>query len=286
MKKILLSLLFCSTAFAELPSIRNDSCSTVLNGTNGLPGYMCVDSTGKLSMSIPASATSIAKNEDAAAASGDTGAFVLGVANEAKSNLASNDGDYTPLAVTRAGVLYSNINIGSIPSADIANSILKSEDATIASGDAGVAMLNQRLDQLATGQTGGNNEYAVPIVDTLSRQYVNAWGAAVTEFFSSCSSSITGTSRTAIKAAVASNRIYVSSITCKNTSAVNSGMDFTDGAGTQLAAGHITAQTVSGAWTATFPTPLRGSSNTDFSVTMNTTSTATVCCANGFISPY
>jgi hypothetical protein len=222
--------------------------------------------------------------EDVAFAAGQAMMQAGAVNNRSLTSYNATNGDALPVGAGDMGNVLSTLIHDTNINATI--QVSKFEDTGVVSGDSGLPSLAQRLDQLATGQTGSNNEYALPIVDTLSRLYVNPWGAAVTEFFSSCSSSITGVSRTAIKSAVASNRIYVTSISCKNTSAVNSGMDFTDGAGAQLAAGHITAQTVGGAWVASFPVPLRGSSNTDFSVTMNTTSTATVCCANGFTSPY
>jgi len=45
--------------------------------------------------------------EDAAHTTGDMGNFVLAVANEAKSDLVSADGDYTPFAVSKKGELYT-----------------------------------------------------------------------------------------------------------------------------------------------------------------------------------
>ena len=226
------------------------------------------------------------QREDESSFSGALGVLGIGYTNEGQGTLNSVDGDWGSPAYTRRGntpaTLMYDPGVGGAAAA--ANQAIRKEDDPVTSADAGIGILTQRLDQLATGQTGSNNEYAAPIVDTLSRLYVNPWGAAVTEFSSSCSSAITGTSRTAIKAAVASNRIYTTSITCSNSGGAASIFNISDGAGAVLAVGALAATV--GSYTASFPVPLRGSLNTDLSVTMNTTSTSTICCANGFISPY
>lgn len=158
------------------------------------------------------------------------------------------------------------------------------EDIGLSSGQAGFTPLVKFLDtnpfDPAVSSTGDGQHI---LSDAEGRMAVNAYGANVAEFYSSCSSAITGTARTAIKAAVASNRIYVTSISCSNNSAVSSQASFTDGAGAQLAAGNITALGGVG-FVQTFPVPLRGTVNTDFSVTLTTTATSTICCANGYIA--
>lgn len=167
--------------------------------------------------------------------------------------------------------------------AGVNNPVIKEDVATL-DGGSGFAAFLKFLDtnpfDAAVSSTG---DAQFMLADAEGRFAVNAYGANVAEFFSSCSSAITGTSRTAIKAGVASNRIYVTSITCSNNSAVTSQMSFTDGAGAQLAAGNVTALGGTG-FDATFPVPLRGTVNTDFSVTLTTTATSTICCANGYIA--
>lgn len=181
-----------------------------------------------------------------------------------------------------------NVNIDANTQLSTATGILKQEDVAPASGDAGVAILNQRLDQLATGQTGSNNEYALPIVDTLSRLYVNPWGSAVTEFSSSCGTATASTADVAIKAAVASNRIYVGAITCASSDADNAtNINFKDGT-TVVAVGGVNqmATTSAGTFTATFNPPLRGTSNTAFNFNTAVSTSSVICCASTFTSPY
>lgn len=123
-------------------------------------------------------------------------------------------------------------------------------------------------------------------VDQYGRTLIgNVHGAEVEEFWSACSASNTGTSDTAIKAAVAANRIYVTSISCFNTATVASSFEIKDGA-TVIYAGGISNSTLAGVayWEHTFGVPLRGTVNTALNFDMATTATATTCCAAGFIS--
>lgn len=209
---------------------------------------------------------------------GSGGSKIFCNSNAALTATVSGDGKLNFVACTTAGALITS---SSIPAS--ATSIAKNEDAVHASSDTGVYALSVYRSSVLQG-AGTTGDYSSLITDIDGRLYVNSYGAAPSEWFSSCSSTITGTARTSVKAAVASNRNYITSVSCKNTSAVASGMDFTDGGGIILAVGNLTAQSVGGSWSSPFPTPLRGSVNTDFSVTMNTTGTSTICCANGFIS--
>jgi len=52
---------------------------------------------------IEADINSLTKAEDSAHSSGDNGIMALGVSNEAKSDLVSDDGDYTPIATNKKG---------------------------------------------------------------------------------------------------------------------------------------------------------------------------------------
>lgn len=164
--------------------------------------------------------------------------------------------------------------------------MVQAEDDTAQSTEGGIpplAILDATLNSEAA-----EGDYAVPKMDMDHRLYVNPYGADPTEWFQSCGTATATTGDVAIKAAVASNRMYVSSITCKNTSAsTGSNMDFKDGA-TQMAVGSIGAFISAGAassqFTATFPVPLRGSVNTALNFATNTSVSSVTCCASGYIS--
>jgi hypothetical protein len=244
--------------------------------------FVNIDSTKQDS-----AATGLLKLVDAVwGGSADAGVQALGVMNQDESSLVITEGDYMPFAIASNGVI--KVSVTSSGQKDGASGLIKNEDATASSGDAGVAALAQRLDQLATGQTTSNSEYAVPLVDTLSRLYVNPWGAAVTEFSSSCGTATASTADVAIKAAVASNRIYVGAITCASSDADNAtNINFKDGT-TVVAVGGVNqmATTSAGTFTATFNPPLRGTSNTAFNFNTAVSTSSVICCASTFTSPY
>lgn len=251
-----------------------------------------VDGMGSLLVNLDynyqgATATGILKLVDTAwGGAADAGVQALAVMNTDESSLVITEGDYMPFAVASNGVV--KVSVTNSGQKDGASGLIKQEDVAAASGDAGVAILNQRLDQLATGQTGSNNEYALPIVDTLSRLYVNPWGSAVTEFSSSCGTATASTADVAIKAAVASNRIYVGAITCASSDADNAtNINFKDGT-TVVAVGGVNqmATTSAGTFTATFNPPLRGTSNTAFNFNTAVSTSSVICCASTFTSPY
>jgi hypothetical protein len=81
--------------------------------------------------------------EDSAHASGDNGAFILGVRNDANATLTSADGDYSPLATDSAGRLK------------IVASGVFAEDSAASSGDLGQFVLAVRRDTV--GATAGTN---------------------------------------------------------------------------------------------------------------------------------
>lgn len=70
-------------------------------------GSLTVDNAGTFAVqaTMAASATSIAKVEDAGHTTGETGAFILGVRNDADTTLTSADLDYSPIAVNSKGYL-------------------------------------------------------------------------------------------------------------------------------------------------------------------------------------
>lgn len=227
-------------------------------------------------------ASGLIKNEDTVASSGDAGVMKLGVSNEAGNTLAA-DGDYTPFAVTTKGV--GLINIDNAFQRSQGAGILKLEDGSASSGDAGVMLLAERQDQLITGKVGGNNRYAANLVDTLSRLYVNPWGAAVTEFIQGCNSAVTTATTGAMLAAEASQRFYVSSWSCTNTGGAASRVILEDGAGTDFA--NVMLPATTGFASVQFPTPVRASAaNSAIQINVITTGTSTICCFNGFKSAY
>jgi hypothetical protein len=163
----------------------------------------------------------------------------------------------------------------------IQKGILKDEDRAALSGDAGVGVFAKLQSAITNDATA--DDYSWFKADTGGR--VISTLAPAGETFQNCSASNTGTSDIAIKAAVASNRIYVTSISCFNTAAVASSIVFKDGS-TQIYVGGVSSSTLAGVsvYTATLPTPLRGTANTALNFAMGTTATATTCCAAGYIS--
>jgi hypothetical protein len=221
--------------------------------------------------------------EDTVAGSGFAGIPPLGVANETATVLSAN-GDFTPISTNTQGAVIGNIDRTFQISA--ANGLLKAEDSVAASGDALVGVAAKRLDQLATGETGSNAEYAVPLVDTLSRLYINPWGAAVTEFWNTCTGTINSATNTSVKASVASNRIYVTSFSCTAFDTTPNQIYVTDGsAGTALDIMQTVSNVVGIGPSRTYPIPLRLTSATALFVTTGTAGSVR-CCASGFISVY
>ena len=121
-------------------------------------------------------------------------------------------------------------------------------------------------------------------VDRFGNQLIISSLSAPGSTWQACTGAITDTTQTAIKAAVALNRIYITEIGCNNSSAVASTLVFQDGAATAIWQGAITAAATNGSYTMTFPVPLRGTVNTALNVTLGTTATNTRCCAAGYIS--
>lgn len=123
-------------------------------------------------------------------------------------------------------------------------------------------------------------------VDLDGRLAVNPWGADPTESGSSCGTATASTADVAMKAAFASNRIYVGSITCSSSDADNStNINFKDGT-TVMAVGGVgqMATTSNGAYSATFNPPLRGTVNTALNFNTAVSTSSVVCCAQWFTS--
>lgn len=260
-----------SFIYESSPATRTDKFST----------QALTDNKGRTQCLIPSLANNIAKDEDAAHASGDTGVQVLGVVvTGSYSPTTSTAGDYASpsLDATTGGVLVELRGAG-----NQAASPIRGEDSTF--GDAQFMMVSgfQTQDPLAQDQSA-SNKLGPPKIDRVGRVITTM--APSGETWQACSASNTGTTDIAIKAAVASNRIYVTSISCYNTAAVDSAMTFKDGT-TAIYAGAIAKQaTNGGGFAVSLPVPLKGTVNTAFNFAMTTTATATTCCAAGYISVY
>lgn len=196
--------------------------------------------------------------------------------DSAATTINSTNLDVGSGAVTGTGELF-------ITSATGATSLAKAEDAAAANANVGILPLTQRSDDI-TNATSTDGDYANMKSDDSGRVYVNVWGNSPGQFYYAVSGSdITNTASTAVKAAVASYRIYVSHISCSNTSAVASRIDLLDGA-TVIWTGLLPTVASSGQLVQAFPVPLRGTVNTAMNVQLATTATATRCAIGGFIA--
>lgn len=226
------------------------------------------------------------KPEDEAVA--DTQAVMMagGVRNETAAIASDTQGDASIIATNRYGAVNVVLDANLINSAVVTTQPVRLEDAASASGDAGLVMLAQVTTAGTAPSSSTNGDYVTFKQDIDGRLNVNAFGSNSDGFWSGCSASNTGTTDIAIKTAVASNRIYVTSLSCFNTSAVASSFTIKDGASTVLYAGGISNSTLTGVayWEHTFGVPLRGSVNTALNFLMAQNATATTCCAAGFIS--
>lgn len=106
-------------------------------------------------------ATDIAKAEDAAHASGDTGLFALAVRKDTAAALAA-DGEYIPLITDSSGKLYVNSGISVTEYA---------EDSAHVTGDKGIMHLAVRKDAVAALAADG--DYIPLIVDASGQLYIS-----------------------------------------------------------------------------------------------------------------
>ena len=164
----------------------------------------------------------------------------------------------------------------------IQKGLLKDEDRAALSLDAGVPIFG-KLQSAITADAAAD-DYSWPKFDTGGRTIIT--NAPAGETWQGCGTATASTSDIAIKAAVASNRIYTTSITCASSDADNAtNINFKDGA-TVIAVGGVNqmATTSAGTFTATFPTPLRGTSNTALNFNTAVSTSSVICCAAGYIS--
>jgi len=185
------------------------------------------------------------------------------------------------IAGPSGGAVGANtVNVVATPGA---TSFLKLEDAAAASGDAGVAILgvaNEAYDQMSPS----SGDYIMPTIDRAGRVAVGFSPAGV--MFNTCGTATATTADVAIKAAVASNRNYITSVTCSSSDADNAtNINFKDGS-TVIAVGGVNqmATTSSGTFHATFPSPLRLTANTAFNFNTAVSTSSVICCASGYIS--
>lgn len=284
--KLLLTLLLATSCLADNQPIRNDTPTTLrdLAANLNVGSNYAVNKYGQLQCLAvvgDGGATSAYKLEDVASASGDAGVFVLGVRNDSITSLTNANGDYSAIATLSSGAV-----IGSIQSIWTGSSFQLAaipEDAAASSGDVVYPMGAITQEPLTVDQNT-NGDYANLKTDRAGRLITAPAGAS--ETWQSCGTATASTADVAIKAAVASHRIYVTSITCSNSSATTaSNINFKD-ATTVIAVGGVSsmAATASGAFFANFPVPLRGSVNTAFNFNTAVAVTSTICCATGYIS--
>jgi hypothetical protein len=227
----------------------------------------------------PVAAQAFTKAEDTGATSGDAGVAVFSVRNDSAAAFAGNL-DYQSLVSNSTGAIEVSLNSAFQQGASVGSSPIRSEDAAFTDGQATIVSGGQALSAIAQS-VGASGDIAPPALDLGNRTIVT--NAPAGETFSLCSGTVTDTVSTAIAPALASNRRYITSITCSNTSAVQSRIIFRDGV-TAMAVGAIPNAAGGGNYSVTFPTPVRGSVNTAFNMEMATTATATQCCVQGFNS--
>ncbi len=164
----------------------------------------------------------------------------------------------------------------------IQKGILKDEDRAALSLDAGVPIFGKL--QSAITSDAAADDYSWFKADTGGRTITAP--APAGEMWVSCGTATASTADVAIKALVASNRIYVSSVTCASSDADNAtNINFKD-ASTVIAVGGVNqmATTSAGTFTASFPTPLRLASGTAFNFNTAVSTSSVICCGAGWIS--
>jgi hypothetical protein len=240
---------------------------------------------GALQVSLDVNATSSSvrspvRAEDGAIA--DTQAVMMAgaVNNRLRTQYNTTNGDALPIGAGDMG----NVLASPIYDANLNTGVqtIRIEDDAFSNGDA-MTMAGFQMETALTANAGTTGDVSQAKVDAVGRQITTM--APAGESFTNCSGSATGVVDVAIKAAVASNRSYVTSITCSNTAAaVSTEVEIRDGT-TVMDVGYVASTTLGvSQWTKTYPVPLRGSVNTAVNVRPVTTSSATRCCAQGYIS--
>ena len=86
-------------------TITDGGVSITVDGTVAISGDVNVTNSGTFAVQVD----NIAYSEDSAHTTGDDGAFVLAVRNDALADLTSADGDYSGIGVTSKGAVYTEI---------------------------------------------------------------------------------------------------------------------------------------------------------------------------------
>lgn len=101
-----------------------------------------------------------------------------------------------------------------------------------------------------------------------------------------CGTATASTGNIAIKAAVTSGFIYITTITCANSAAATAtNLNFKDGT-IVIAVGGVSQMAAGsdGSFYAEFPVPLKGSKNTAFNFNTDVSVTSVICCGAGYVS--
>ncbi len=270
---------------ASIDKYRNTIVSGDVNGgpvpvafPAGTPGAI----SGTVNVVATPGATSFLQAEDSAIPDLQTGPVILGQRNDAAAIRTTTDGDAATISTNARGALA--IDLDASFRGGGATSIIQVEDVALPDAKSGVVPLVKLQAALTVDAADGD---AGAMKGDLAGRTITTLAPAG-ESWQSCGTATAVTTDVAIKASVASNRIYVTSINCKNTSTtVGPTIDFKDGT-TIIAVGGITATSATGLLTSdltkTFPVPLRGTSATAFNFATNTAVSSVTCCAQGYIS--
>lgn len=224
-------------------------------------------------------ATSILKTEDLAAASGDALVGVAGVINDTYATKAS-DGDYTAPSLTSGGAALSVLVYDSVGTVDNKYPI-KREDSASADLAALIGVATVREDAL-TVNSSTTGDYSPFKSDAVGRLITTL--APAGETWQICSAYIGTAANTSLKAAVTSNRIYVTKFSCIPNAVTTNQVFVTDGlGGTNMDALFVGPNTTGSDVIHTYPTPLRLTSATALGFTTAAASSV-LCCASGYIS--
>lgn len=287
MKRIiaLLALILApALSFAQTNVIQNEAGTSYAPNAGNINSNVAVDRALRLIVSLSAGVASsannpIAKVGQASTVAGDAVMTSGGFRNETGASQGS-DFQRTILSTNRAGAAHVEVAT-THQFAGNATGLLKLESSTVGASDALVAVGGKT--QAALSVDAADGQYGLYKLG-LDGRLITAYAPAG-ETFAQCSSVETGTAARAIKNGVASNRHYVSSLSCYNTSAVASTIIFQDGS-TTFYGGGLPSNVATGIGTLIlqFPVPLRFGSGNPINFQLGTTATNTICCVAGYIS--
>lgn len=178
-------------------------------------------------------ALSVAKVEDAAAASGDVGIPAFTVRRDTAASSAGSDGDYATLNTDNTGRLW--VNVGAFTASSItpgtgAGNLGKAEDAAHSSGDTGVMGLAVS-DENLTAFGAASGDYTPHAVNRYGQAYVTS---PPPSHASSNGTPITATTTSVVAAPSAGNHLRVTRVHISNGGATATWVAVRDGAaGTQ-----------------------------------------------------